>query len=117
MPGFASDILPMFRDNDVEEMRFAFDLRDYGDVRANAEAIFTRLIHMREQEGLEFWIVCQVDTMAHRIRSFVSKAARAGVNRVFIGLESIHPESLKDARKGQNQIAEYRVMLQGDVPR
>jgi hypothetical protein len=34
------------------------------------------------------------------------------VNRVFIGMESINPDALKDARKGQNQITEYRAMLQ-----
>jgi radical SAM superfamily enzyme YgiQ (UPF0313 family) len=78
----------------------------------NWEPIFDRLIAMREGEGLKFWIVGQVDTMAHKIRGFVEKAARAGVNRVFIGLENINPESLKEARKGQNQIAEYRAMLQ-----
>jgi radical SAM superfamily enzyme YgiQ (UPF0313 family) len=77
------------------------------------EPIFDRLIAMRENEGLKFWIVAQVDTMAHKIRGFLEKAARAGVNRVFIGLENINPDSLKDARKGQNQIAEYRAMLQG----
>ena len=32
-----------------------------------------------------------------KIRGFLGKAARAGVNRVFIGLENINPESLKDA--------------------
>jgi hypothetical protein len=31
---------------------------------------------------------------------------------VFIGLENINPDALKDARKGQNQITEYRAMLQ-----
>jgi radical SAM superfamily enzyme YgiQ (UPF0313 family) len=31
---------------------------------------------------------------------------------VFIGLENINPDSLKGARKGQNQITEYRAMLQ-----
>ena len=40
---FARDILPLFRDSDVEEMRFAFDLSDYDDVKANAEAIHERL--------------------------------------------------------------------------
>jgi radical SAM superfamily enzyme YgiQ (UPF0313 family) len=34
------------------------------------------------------------------------------VNRVFIGLENINPDSLKDAHKGQNRITEYRAMLQ-----
>ena len=31
---------------------------------------------------------------------------------MFIGLENINPDALKDARKGQNQITEYRAMLQ-----
>jgi radical SAM superfamily enzyme YgiQ (UPF0313 family) len=56
--------------------------------------------------------VAQVDTMAHKVRGFIEKAGRAGVNRVFIGLENINPDSLKGARKGQNQITEYRAMLQ-----
>lgn len=76
------------------------------------EAMFDRLIKMREEEGLEFHVIAQVDTMAHKIRGFIEKAGRAGVDRVFIGLENINPESLKDARKGQNRITEYRAMLQ-----
>ena len=67
---------------------------------------------MREEEGERIYIVAQVDTMAHKIRGFIEKAARAGVNRVFIGLENINPDALKEARKGQNQITEYRAMLQ-----
>ena len=76
------------------------------------EEIFDRLIKMREEEGLVIRIVAQVDTMAHKIRGFIEKAGRAGINRVFIGMESINPEALKDARKGQNRITEYRAMLQ-----
>ena len=76
------------------------------------EAIFDRLIKMREEERLEIHVIAQVDTMAHKIRGFIEKAGRAGVDRVFIGLENINPESLKDARKGQNRITEYRAMLQ-----
>ena len=64
------------------------------------------------QFDLRFYIVAQVDTMAHRIRGFIEKAGRAGVNRVFIGLENINPDSLKDAKKGQNHITQYREMLQ-----
>jgi len=44
MPGFTQDIRPLFRDNDVEEMRFAFDLSLYDDVRDNASAIYDRLV-------------------------------------------------------------------------
>jgi hypothetical protein len=43
MPSFAQDIRPLFRDDDVEEMAFAFDLRAYDDVTEHAEAIYERL--------------------------------------------------------------------------
>jgi hypothetical protein len=43
MPSFAGDIRPLFRDKDVEEMRFAFDLNNYDDVRSNAAGIHDRL--------------------------------------------------------------------------
>lgn len=76
------------------------------------EAIFDRLIMLREQEGMCIRLTIQVDTMCHRIPRFIEKAGRAGVARVFIGLESINPESLQAAQKKQNKIAEYRKMLQ-----
>jgi len=40
---FAQDIRPLFRDSDVQRMTFAFDLRKYEDVKANAAAIAERL--------------------------------------------------------------------------
>ena len=43
MPSFAQDIRPLFRDKDVEEMRFVFDLSLYDDVRTNAQGIYDRL--------------------------------------------------------------------------
>ena len=43
MPSFASDIRPLFRDEDLEAMDFAFDLSDYEAVKANAEGIYERL--------------------------------------------------------------------------
>jgi hypothetical protein len=42
-PSFDRDIKPLFRDEDVESMEFAFDLRSYDDVRANASEIHERL--------------------------------------------------------------------------
>lgn len=75
------------------------------------EKIFDRLIAMREQENLNIKFMIQVDTMCHRLPRFIEKAGRAGVRRVFIGLESINPDSLMGARKKQNKIAEYRKML------
>ncbi|MBV9294422.1 MAG: radical SAM protein, partial [Acidobacteriaceae bacterium] len=75
------------------------------------ESVFDRLIAMRENEKLNIKFVIQVDTMCHRLPNFISKAGRAGVARVFIGLESINPDSLLGARKKQNKVAEYRKML------
>jgi len=76
------------------------------------ERILDRLIQLRELEGIQFKITIQVDTMCHKIPRFIEKAGRAGVDRVFIGLESINPESLEGSRKHQNKITEYRSMLQ-----
>jgi hypothetical protein len=53
----------------------------------------------------------QVDTMCHKIPHFIEKAKRAGVTRVFIGLENINPDNLIAAKKKQNKITEYRKML------
>ena len=53
----------------------------------------------------------QVDTMCHKIPNFVEKSRRAGVTRVFIGLENVNPDNLIAAKKRQNKITEYRRML------
>ena len=42
-PTFAADNRPLFRDSDIEEMSWSFDLASYDEVRANAEAIYERL--------------------------------------------------------------------------
>ena len=42
-PSFERDIRPLFRDDDVEAMSFAFDLRSHDDVRENAAEIAERL--------------------------------------------------------------------------
>lgn len=75
------------------------------------EPILDRLIAMREGEELKFNFIIQVDTLCHRIPDFIEKCARAGVTRVFIGLENVNPANLKDAKKRQNKITEYRTML------
>ena len=43
MASFEADIKPLFREFDREEMEWAFDLWDYGDVKANAGAILERV--------------------------------------------------------------------------
>jgi hypothetical protein len=43
VPSFTTDIRPLFRDEDVDEMRFAFDLSQYDEVKSNAASIYERL--------------------------------------------------------------------------
>ncbi|MEA2873376.1 MAG: hypothetical protein QOH67_3352, partial [Hyphomicrobiales bacterium] len=78
----------------------------------NWEPILDRLIDLRENHGFKIRLLLQVDTLCHRIPGFIEKAARAGCNAVFIGLENINPESLAGTKKRQNKIWEYREMLQ-----
>ena len=75
------------------------------------EAIFDRLIELREKGGIPLALMVQVDVLCHKIPNFVEKAKRAGVTRVFIGLENINPDNLAAAKKRQNKITEYRKML------
>ncbi len=75
------------------------------------EAIYDRIIKLREEDGLDVRFCIQVDTLCHRIPNFIDKSRRAGVTRVFIGLENINPANLIAAKKRQNKITEYRKML------
>ncbi|MFN3658608.1 MAG: B12-binding domain-containing radical SAM protein [Pseudolabrys sp.] len=75
------------------------------------EPIFDRIIQLREGEGLNIKMIIQVDTLCHKIPNFIEKAARAGVKKVFIGLENINPANLMAAKKRQNKITEYRRMI------
>jgi hypothetical protein len=75
------------------------------------EAIFDRLIELKEQHDIPLGLLIQVDTLCHKIPNFVEKAKRAGVTRVFIGLENVNPDNLMAAKKRQNKITEYRKML------
>ena len=65
-----------------------------------------------EKEGIHVGFTIQVDTLCHKIPNFIEKATKAGVRRVFIGLENINPDNLIAAKKRQNKITEYRRMLQ-----
>lgn len=75
------------------------------------EPIFDRIIELRERHGMDVRFLIQVDTLCHKIPNFVAKAKRAGVTRIFIGLENINPDNLLAAKKRQNKITEYRKML------
>ena len=107
----ADDVERLVRANLAQGV-FRFFITDDNFARnRNWEAIFDRLIQMREDEGLGLRFIIQVDTLCHRIPGFVAKAARAGCKRVFVGLENINPDNLLSARKKQNRVHEYREMF------
>ncbi|MDQ6758434.1 MAG: radical SAM protein [Acidobacteriota bacterium] len=107
----ADDVEEIIRRNLAQGVNRFFITDDNFARNTDWESIFDRLIAMREQEKLNIKFIIQVDTMCHRLPHFIEKAGRAGVARVFIGLESINPDALLGARKKQNKIAEYRKML------
>jgi radical SAM superfamily enzyme YgiQ (UPF0313 family) len=108
----ADDVEAIVRANAAEGINHYFVTDDNFARNRNWESILDRLIDLRENKGFKIKLILQVDTLCHRIPNFIEKAARAGCNQVFIGLENINPQSLQGAKKRQNKIWEYRVMLQ-----
>src|ERR1700716_3288872 len=107
----ADDIEKVVRANAAQEVRWFFITDDNFARNKDWEPIFDRLIQMREVDGLNPKLIIQVDALCHKIPNFIEKAARAGVKRVFIGLESINPANLLAAKKRQNKITENRPLL------
>ncbi|WP_137178171.1 radical SAM protein [Roseomonas sp. AR75] len=106
------DLERIVRENYAQGIK-RFFITDDNFARNKAwEPLFDRLILLREQEKMKLGFTIQVDTLCHKIPGFVEKAARAGVRRVFIGLENINPDNLIGAKKHQNKITEYRTMIQ-----
>jgi hypothetical protein len=106
------DVERLVRANYAQGVRSYFITDDDFARNRNWEAILDRIIELRRKERLRINIIMQVDTLSHRIPNFIEKAAAAGCKKVFIGLESINPDSLKGASKSQNHVTEYRKMLQ-----
>ena len=106
------DVEAIVRANAAQGITRFFVTDDNFARNRNWEPILDRLIQLREEQGYRIRLLLQVDTLCHRIPNFIEKAARAGCNAVFIGLENINPQSLQGAKKRQNKIWEYRDMLQ-----
>jgi len=107
----ADDIERIVAENAAQGITRFFVTDDNFARNRNWEAIFDRLIELRER-GYRVTFLIQVDTLAHKIPNFIDKAARAGCRYVFVGLESINPENLVQMKKNQNRITEYRKMFQ-----
>jgi len=105
------DIERVIRNNRAQGISRFFITDDNFARNKNWELILDRLIELREKEGIEVRLTIQVDVQCHRIPRFIEKCVKAGVKRVFIGLESINPDNLAAANKKQNRITEYRTMF------
>jgi radical SAM superfamily enzyme YgiQ (UPF0313 family) len=105
------DVEAIVRSNAAQGVTRFFVTDDNFARNRNWEPILDRLIELRENQGFRIRLLLQVDTLCHKIPGFIEKAARAGCNAVFIGLENINPASLMGAKKRQNKIWEYREML------
>lgn len=105
------DIEEIVRANYAQKITRYFITDDNFARNKEWEAIFDRLAKLREVDKIPLGLMIQVDTMCHKIPRFIEKAKRAGVTRVFIGLENINPDNLASAKKKQNKITEYRKML------
>jgi hypothetical protein len=108
----ADDLEKIVRENYAQGIKRFFITDDNFARNKDWEPLFDRMIQMREGEGMNIGFTIQVDTLCHKIPRFIEKATRAGVRRVFIGLENINPDNLIAAKKRQNKITEYREMLQ-----
>jgi len=107
----ADDVERLIKHHWAEGVRRFFITDDNFARNKDWESIFDRIIELRERDRLDPRFIIQVDTLCHKIPNFIAKAARAGVMRVFIGLENINPANLLAAKKRQNKITEYRSML------
>jgi hypothetical protein len=107
----ADDVEHLVRLNWAQGIRKFFITDDNFARNKEWESTFDRLIELREKDGIPLGLMIQVDTLCHRIPNFMEKAKRAGVTKVFIGLENINPDNLAAAKKRQNKITEYRKML------
>jgi hypothetical protein len=108
----ADDVERIIRQNAARGIRRFFITDDDFARNQNWEALFDRMIALRESEFPHLGFTLQVDTQCHRIPGFIEKAARAGVQHVFLGLENINPDNLIAANKRQNKITDYRLMIQ-----
>jgi hypothetical protein len=105
------DIERIIRQNCAEGIRRFFITDDNLARNKDWEIILDRIIKLKEEEGITVTLMIQVDTLCHKIPNFIEKCGKAGVTRVFIGMESVNPDTLLAAKKRQNKITEYRNLL------
>ena len=105
------DVERIIRQNWAEGIHRFFITDDNLARNKDWEPILDRIIELRAEHGISVNLMIQVDTLCHKIPNFIEKCAKAGVKRVFIGMESVNPDTLMAAKKRQNKITEYRKLL------
>ena len=104
MATFARDIRPLFRERDVEEMRYAFDLGAYEDVKANAEEI-----HRRVADGSMPCDVAWPDDRVALLRRWIDEGAPAWahparrVHTMFMRVHGHVPVARRQSRDGSSR--------------
>ena len=109
----ADDVERLVRANLAQGVHNFFITDDNLARNQNWEAIFDRLIHMREVEGVQICVVASRSTRCATRSAASSRRPRApGSTACSSAWRTSTRTSLKDAQKGQNRITEYRAMLQ-----
>ncbi len=73
--------------------------------------LFRSLIELREREGISIRFLMQVDTLSHQIPDFIEMARDAGCFQVFLGMETLNPQSLIDGNKRQNRVEDFAALV------
>lgn len=107
-PRSGESIVDLVR-NKVKRGRKRFFFTDDNLARnRNWRAILEGLAQLREEEGLQFTIALSVDTQSDRVPDFIPLAVRAGAVQVFVGMESINPDTLALVGKTHNVVERYQ---------
>src|SRR6202051_4618348 len=110
----ADDLEHLVRLNWAQGIRKFFITDDNFARNKEWESTFDRLIELRERDGIPLGLMIQVDTLCHKIPNFMEKAKKAGVTKVFIGLENINPDNLAAAK--QQQIKRDIPIIKEELP-
>ncbi len=75
--------------------------------------LFDELIRLKEHEHIPFTFMMQSDLAARKMPGgdFFELAARAGCNQIFFGVESVNKENLRAETKFQNQVHQYKDLV------
>ncbi len=71
--------------------------------------ILRGLIDLR-REGHEIAFMIESDLVCYKMKDFLPMLSEAGCGQIFMGVESMNPESLQDANKWQNKIQDFKIL-------